>query len=170
MTQKEGIVLIGMAGVGKSTIGSALAQALGFKFTDLDEYILQKDGQTVQEIIDSHGEQALIRLEKERMLELDIKNRVIAPGGSIIYNSQLMNYLKKHALLVYLADSFENISRRLNNAASRGIVGLKSKSLQQIYDERQPLYFRYTDIIVSLEDKSQEDAVGEILKKFRNSG
>lgn len=169
MIRKKGIVLIGMAGVGKSTIGLALAEALGFKFTDLDEYIREKDGRTVQQIIDSCGEKVLIRLEKERMLELDIKNRVIAPGGSIVYNSRLMDYLKKQALPVYIDDSFENISSRVHNAPSRGIVGLRSKSLRQIYDERRPLYSKYADIIVSLERQSRKAAINEILKSFRNS-
>jgi shikimate kinase len=166
MASKEGIVLIGMAGVGKSTVGLALARALGFNFTDLDEYIFEKGGKTVQEIIDNCGEDALINLEKARILELDIKRRVIAPGGSIIYNSELMDYLKKHTFLVYLNDSIENISRRLNNASSRGIVGLKRKSLREIYDERRPLYARYAVIIVEMEGKSQGQVVGEILKQY----
>ena len=75
MMGKQGIVLIGMAGVGKSTIGSALARALGFNFTDLDEYIREKDGQTVQEVIDTRGEEALLQLEKQRMLELDMQRK-----------------------------------------------------------------------------------------------
>jgi shikimate kinase len=120
-----------------------------------------------EEVIDTRGEDALIDLEKARMLELDMKRRVIAPGGSIIYNAELMNYIKNHAFLVYLDDSLENISRRLNNASNRGIVGLKHKSLREIYDERRPLYARYADIIIEMEGKPQVQAVGEILKKYR---
>jgi shikimate kinase len=78
-----------------------------------------------------------------------------------------MNYIKNHAFLVYLDDSLENISRRLNNASNRGIVGLKHKSLREIYDERRPLYARYADIIIEMEGKPQVQAVGEILKKYR---
>ena len=167
MMKKTGIVLIGMAGVGKSTIGSALARALGFSFTDLDEYIREKDGQTVQEVIDTRGEEALLQLEKRRMLELDMQRRVIAPGGSIIYNSGLMEYLKQHSVLIYLEDTFENIESRLGNASTRGIVRLKSKSLREIYYARRPLYAKYADIIVALEGKSQEQAVSEILNRYR---
>jgi len=167
MMGKQGIVLIGMAGVGKSTIGSALARALGFNFTDLDEYIQEKDGQTVQEVIDTRGEEALLQLEKQRMLELDMQRKVIAPGGSIIYNSGLMEYLKRHSVLIYLEDTFENIQTRLKNAPTRGIVGLRNKSLRQIYDERHPLYAIYADICVETAGKSLEKIVSEIQNQYR---
>ena len=167
MMGKQGIVLIGMAGVGKSTIGSALARALGFNFTDLDEYIREKDGQTVQEVIDTRGEEALLQLEKQRMLELDMQRKVIAPGGSIIYNSGLMEYLKRHSVLIYPEDTFENIQTRLKNAPTRGIVGLRNKSLRQIYDERHPLYAIYADICVETAGKSLEKIVSEIQNQYR---
>lgn len=166
MTVKQGIVLIGMAGVGKSTIGAALARSLDFSFTDLDEYIREKDGLTVQAVIDTLGEDGLLKLEERRMLELDMQRRVAAPGGSIVYHSELMQQLKKIAVLVYLDDTFENIQRRLNNAPTRGIVGLKHKSLREIYAERHPLYARYADIVVETAGKSLEQVVSEISKHY----
>jgi len=165
----KGIVLIGMAGVGKSTIGRSLAKALGFEFIDLDDYILDKDGKTIQEIIDDEDESALLQLEKQRMYEIDLTRRVVAPGGSIIYNPDLMEYLRQHSTLVYLDDSFENIKRRLTNASIRGIVGLKNKSLRRIYDERRPLYSRYADITVNCRDKSWGQIVREILHRYLDS-
>ena len=162
----ESIVLIGMPGAGKSTIVRPLAKALGFEFIDLDDYIEEKAGKTVQEIIDDEGESALLQLEKQRMYEIDLTRRIVAPGGSIIYNPDLMEYLKQHSTLVYLDDSFENIERRLTDAAIRGIVGLKSKSLRQIYDERSPLYSRYADITVNCRRKSWDQIAREILHCF----
>ena len=130
--KKESIILIGMAGVGKSAVGKSLSEALGFNFIDLDEYILEKDGKTIQEIIDDEGEEAFLQLEKQRMYEIGLTRRVIAPGGSIIYHSDLMEYLRQCATLVYLEDSFENIAERLISVSTRGIVGLSNKSLRQI--------------------------------------
>ena len=92
--KNESIVLIGMAGVGKSTIGTTLAQALAFGFLDVDNYIFQKDGKRIQEIIDSEGEEALLQIEKRRMYEINLPGMVVAPGGSVIYHSDLMSYLK----------------------------------------------------------------------------
>jgi shikimate kinase len=165
---KESIVLIGMAGSGKSTIGLALARTLGFSFTDLDEYILDVDHKTIQEIIDTKGEEALLKLEKQRMYEIDLKSRVIAPGGSIIYHPDLMEYLKQHSVLVYLDDTYEKIEGRLKNVSTRGIVGLNRKSLREVYDERRPLYSRYADITVDSEGKSQEQLIKDILNKYLN--
>lgn len=133
--KKDSIVLIGMAGVGKSTVGALVAQALKYDFIDLDEYIHQKDGKTVQQVIDEGGEDALLKLEKRRMMEVDLRRRVVAPGGSIIYHSDLMAYLKKNTTLVYLEDCYDNIEARVKSDMSeRGIVGLRTKSLKQIYD------------------------------------
>jgi len=162
----ESIVLIGMAGAGKSTIGRSLAETLGFEFTDLDDYIEEKAGKTIQEIIDDEDESALLQLEKQRMYKIDLTRRIVAPGGSIIYNPDLMKYLRQHSTLVYLDDSFENIERRLTDAAIRGIVGLKSKSLRQIYDERSPLYSRYADITVDCRGKSWDQIAREILNRY----
>jgi shikimate kinase len=165
--KNDSIVLIGMAGVGKSTIGSSLAEALGFDFIDVDDYISAKEGKTLQEIIDAQGEEAFLEIEKRRMREIEMVRSVVAPGGSIIYQSDLMEYLKQHATLVYLDDSFENIEGKLTDTPIRGIVGLKSKSLRQIYDERRPLYLKYADITLNCQGKSQDQIVAEILQRYR---
>ena len=166
--KSESIVLIGMAGVGKSTIGISLAKALGFSFIDVDEYILEKDGKAIQEIIDEEGEGALLQLEKRRMYEIDLPHKVVAPGGSIIYHTDLMEYLRQKSILVYLDDSFKNIKEKLIGELDRGIVGLRNKSLRQIYEERRPLYAKYADITVNCQGKSQEQQVKEILQHYLN--
>jgi len=164
--KSESIVLIGMAGVGKSTIGMALAEDLGFAFIDVDNYILQKDGKRIQEIIDSKGEEALLQIEKRRMYEINLTRMVAAPGGSIIYHPDLMDYLKENAVLVYLDDSFKNIEAKLVGNLDRGIVGLRYKTLRQIYEERRPLYFRYADITIDCREKEQGEIVAEILGRY----
>ena len=154
-----------MAGSGKSTIGEILAGALGFSFTDLDEYILKKDRRSLQDIIDTEGEEALLKLEEQRMFEIDLKQRVVAPGGSLIYNSRVMEYLKERALIVFLNELYENIEKRLKNASTRGIVGFRRRSLREIYDERWPLYSLYADITIDTAGKSPEQVVKEIIDR-----
>ena len=165
--KSESIVLIGMAGVGKSTIGMTLAADLGYAFVDVDDYILQKDGKRIQEIIDSEGEEALLQIEKRRMFEIQLTEMVLAPGGSIIYHPDLMDYLKKNAVLIYLDDSYANIEAKLVGGLDRGIVGLRYKTLRQIYEERRPLYFKYADITIDCRRKAQDEIVAEILKQYR---
>jgi shikimate kinase len=164
--KNNSIVLIGMAGVGKSTIGKALSQTLGYDFIDLDKYILEKEGRTIQEIINDQGEEELLQLEKQRMFEVDLTRRIVAPGGSIIYHPDLMKYLKQNTTLVFLDDSFENVEKKLTNTSDRGIVGLRNKSLRKIYDERRPLYAKYADIVINCQGKPRSQIVREIRQRY----
>ena len=164
--KNDAIVLVGMAGVGKSSIGKLLAESLGFDFVDLDEYIFKKDGRTVRMIVDEDGDEALLQLEKTRMFEINLSRVVVAPGGSIIYHAGLMKYLQGQSVVVHLDDSFENIEARLQSPADRGIVGLKTKALRQIYNERRPLYSRYAYTTIDCSNKSKHQVVDEIRQLF----
>ncbi|MEE8421111.1 MAG: shikimate kinase [Dehalococcoidales bacterium] len=165
MTEK-GIILIGMAGVGKSTIGVSLARVLDFSFIDVDRYIEEKEGKKLQQIIDDQGDKALLELEKHRMYEVELAGKVVAPGGSIIYHADLMEHLKQSSVLVYLHDSLENIEEKLGGETGRGIVGLKDKSLRQIYQERTPLYAECADITINCPGKSMAQIVEEIRRRY----
>lgn len=166
---KDGsIVFIGMTCSGKSTIGILVANALNFRFIDLDDYIFKKDGRVIQQIIDDEGEGALLQIEKLCMYEINLDNIVVSPGGSIIYHDDLMEYLKRNATLIYLNSPFENIENRLTDAYSRGVVGLKNKTLKQIYDEREPLYYKYADIIIDCGSKLQDKIVEKTLIHYFN--
>jgi shikimate kinase len=153
-----------MSGSGKSTIGPALARKLGFSFTDLDLYIQEKDHKTIQELVDTIGEEALLQLEELRMHEINLDHRVVSPGGSIIYHPALMQHLKQHSILVYIDEDFQNIEARVTRSPGRGIVGLKHKSLKQIYDDRKLLYARYADITISPQGRSTEQIIVEIIE------
>ena len=137
---------------------------MNFSFTDLDIYIQSKDHQTIQDIIDNRGEEAFLQLEEKRLYEIDLKRRVVAPGGSIVYVPKLMEHLRQNTVLVYLDETYEKVEKRLINAVTRGIVGFKSKSLKEIYDERRPLYSKYADITIDPEGKLPEQVVKEILE------
>jgi shikimate kinase len=162
----ENIILVGMAGVGKSTVGKLLSQVLGWDFVDLDEYIMHKNVKSIQDIINLEGEDAFAKIEKQSMYEIELMHKVVAPGGSIIYHPELMEYLSNRSIIVYLDDSFENIEKKLKDTPQRGILGLKNKTLEQIYWERKPLYLKFADIIVWCSGKSYEQITDEIRQKL----
>jgi shikimate kinase len=156
-----------MPGAGKSTVGDALARKLGYAFTDLDIDIREKGYRSIQNIIDTKGEDALLQLEKDRMYQIDLHQRVVSPGGSIIYHPDLMLYLKEKTILVYLDEEFSTIEKRIRNASTRGIVGLKNRSLKEIYDERRPLYQKYADVVVKSAGKKLYGVVTEIVQTIQ---
>ena len=156
-----------MAGAGKSTTGRLLALRLGFAFTDLDGYIQEREGDTIQGILDRKGAQGLREIEEKRLRELDLRRRVIAPGGSIIYSPALMEYLMHYSIPVFLDEPFEVLEKRLQNAPTRGIVGYPEKSLRQLYDERHPLYAKYAAIIIDPGGKTPGKIAAEIIARSR---
>lgn len=148
------ITLIGMAGAGKSTIGMALAKKLGYSFIDVDPLIEKKSGMSLQALINTRGDSALINFEEQLVLELEeTENCIISPGGSVIYSDKAMKHLKKVSKLVFLDPPFKSIVKRIPNAKERGIVGLGEKSLKEIFDERIVLYRRYADIIIKPQER-----------------
>ena len=164
----KSIVLIGMAGAGKSTVGRLVARTLGFRFIDGDDYICEKDGRPLQDIIDTDGEDAFLNLEKKLIYEIDLSSHVVlAPGGSVIYHPDLMEYLKQNSILVYLDDAIENIEARLTNASRRGIIGLRTKTLREIYEERRPLYGKWADITLKCNSKRPDELATEVLRHYR---
>lgn len=158
------ITLIGMAGAGKSTIGRALAKRLGYTFIDVDQLIRENTGMPLQTLIDKHGDSALIRFEEEAILRLgQVDRSVISPGGSVVYSEKAMEHLKAISKIIFLDTAFRSIARRLPNARKRGIVGLRDRSLKELFEERMVLYEKYADFSIKL--KGREN-VQEITKKI----
>ncbi|UCH01796.1 MAG: shikimate kinase [Candidatus Bathyarchaeota archaeon] len=165
---KSNIVLIGMPGSGKSTIGKFLSKIMHLGYLDCDNYIEQKEDSTLQQIIDEKGVEEFKRIEEAKIMELDLKNHVIAPGGSIIYYPNAIEHLKQTSFFVFLNVSFNEIKSRLKNAATRGIVGLNTKTLYQLYNERHPLYLKYADIVIDCSGKSKNEIVSRIYLKVNS--
>jgi len=164
------IVLIGMPGSGKSTVGVLLAKTLGRKFIDTDICIQETTGRLLQEIIDHDGVDAFLKIEEDTVLALHRHRAVIATGGSVVYSRKAMEHQKAHGVVVYLQVSFDEIERRLNNITTRGIVLHSGQSLRDLFDERVPLYAQYADITINCTDNHFEDCVRKIaheLKTFR---
>lgn len=163
---KDNIVLIGMPGVGKSTIGVILAKILGYKFIDADIVIQQEEGKLLHEIIKSEGVEGFIKVENRVNASLDCHKAVIATGGSVVYGKEAMEHLKKIGRIVYLKVDYEIINHRLNNLKGRGVVLKDGQDLKALYEERIPLYEKYADIVVDENDCNIEETVEKLVKSL----
>lgn len=159
----KNIILTGMPGSGKSTTGVVLAKMLGRIFIDTDIVIQERTGRFLQNIIDTDGPAAFLKIEEEAILALERRNAVIATGGSVVLVQRAMEHLKETGIIVYLAISYDEMVRRLDNITTRGVVLLPGQDLQAMYHERVPLYQRYADITVDVTEESFEKRVGTIL-------
>ncbi len=160
------ITLIGMAGAGKSTIGRALAQRLNYTFIDVDCLITEKAGMTLQALIDKQGDLALIRFEEEAILKLEqVDECIISPGGSVVYSEKAMEHLKKMSKIVFLDAPFRSIVKRIRNTRNRGIVGLRDRSLKELFEERVILYKEYADFTIRIKEREKiQKIVGKIVQ------
>lgn len=161
------IVLIGMPGAGKSTIGVILAKVLGFHFIDSDLLIQEQEQCLLKDIIDRDGLEGLIRIEEQVNSEINVKNSVIATGGSVIYGPKAMEHLRKIGIVVYIQLSYETIQDRLGNIRQRGVVFRKGQTLLSLYEERCPLYEAYAHLIVNGEGLGMEELMEKILIEIK---
>ena len=156
------IVLIGMPGAGKSTIGVLLAKTLGMPFTDTDLIIQQREGRLLQDIINKDGIEKFLAIEEAVILGLNVKEHIVATGGSAVYSDAAVGRLKKDGILVYLQLEFEDIEKRIKNITSRGIAMSQGQSLAELYVERVPLYEKFANVTISCTGKHTEDIVAQI--------
>jgi shikimate kinase len=160
------ITLIGMPGVGKSTVGKMLSEKLDYSFIDIDKEIEKRMGAALQDILDSSGDAEFIKIEEKEVLRLGkIERAVISPGGSIIYSPNAMARLRSISRIIFLDATFDTIVRRIGGTP-RGIVGLKEKGLRGVYDERKELYVKYADETIDTEGLDVEGIVGKIVEVF----
>lgn len=159
------IVLIGMPGCGKSTIGVLLAKALLLDFIDTDLILQNKAGKSLVEIIAEIGNEGFKALENKVLSEIECINTVIATGGSAVYGEAAMRNLKANGITVYLKLPVEDIKARIHNISTRGIAMEKGVTIDELYLKRAPLYEKYADITVDCSDKGIEETV-EIIKNL----
>lgn len=165
---KSNIVLIGMPGVGKSTVGVLLAKAINYDFLDSDLVIQQDSDKKLYEIINESGIEEFLRIEDKTLANINKERTVIATGGSAVYGENAMKHLKESGVVVYLKLSCVEIIKRINNITTRGIAMKKGKTIFDIYDERVPLYEHYADVIVDVECKNIEETVSMIIERIVN--
>jgi len=165
----KNIVIIGMPGAGKSTMGVILAKTLGRNFIDTDIVAQEASGRLLQEIIDEEGTGAFLETEEKTILSLHAHHAVIATGGSVVFSGKAMDHLKKDGVVIYLKISFEEMVKRLNNITTRGIVLVAGQSLRDMYDQRVPLYEKYADLTIDCEnpDGNFEKCIDNVMHEFR---
>jgi len=164
---KKNIVLIGMPGSGKSTIGRLIAKNLGMKAVDGDRLIEEKEGMKLQEIIDQKGNDYFTKLEEEVLSSIDCEGYVISPGGSVCYYPKAMEHLSEIAEVIYLKVSYEELLKRIPNMASRGIVFKEGQSFEDLYKERTPLYEKYAGLVYDSSHSSPKKTTQRLLEQLR---
>ena len=162
--KKNNIVLIGMPGVGKSTVGVILAKVLGYQFVDSDLVIQKEEGKLLKEIIAEVGPEGFIEVENRINASLEVEHSVIATGGSVVYGKEAMQHLKEIGTVVYLALPFAEIDKRLSDIKGRGVVLKDGQDLKALYEERTLLYEAYADIRIDESGLNIEETIEKILQ------
>ena len=163
----DNIILIGMPGAGKSTVGVLLAKTLGYAFLDTDLVIQQREGALLQSLVDSLGVEAFLDVEADAICSVECRGTVIAPGGSVVCRERAMSHLKALSRIVYLHLPLEELERRLNNISTRGIAMAPGETLADLFAYRAPLYRNYADLTVDVGRQSLEETVALVLRALR---
>ena len=161
------IVLIGMPGAGKSTVGVLLAKTLGYAFLDTDLVIQEREGRLLQDLVDELGVEAFLDREAAAIVSVDCDRTVIATGGSVVCRDGAMEHLKDLGRIVYLQLPLEELERRLHNISTRGIAMAPGETLAHIYDYRSPLYQKYADLTVAVGRQTLEETVEQVLRALK---
>lgn len=159
------IVLIGMPGSGKSTIGVVLAKHLGYTFIDSDIVIQEKHKKLLCELIDEFGEEGFLKIENDVNKSLDVDRTVIATGGSAVYSEESMMHLKKSSIFVYLKVNNSELDSRVTDLKGRGVVTNGKETMQEIFEDRTRLYQRYADVTID-EDEFSAISVPKIVDEI----
>lgn len=160
------IILIGMPGVGKSTLGVVLAKVLGFQFIDADLLIQEQERKKLHQIIKEVGINGFMEIENQVNASIEAERSVIATGGSVVYCRQAMSHLKEIGTVVYLKVSLSTLEKRLGNLKRRGVILKKGQTLEDLYEERVPLYEKYADVVVDEKGRDLEECLQLLLEKL----
>lgn len=162
----KNIVLIGMPGAGKSTIGVLLAKSTLMDFTDTDLLIQKKYFSALCDIINEKGIDEFLKIENDVICEAEFHNCVVATGGSAVYGEKAMEKLKNSGTVVYLKVDAAELKKRINNIHTRGIAMKEGTTIDELYSERAPLYEKYADITVDCASLTPEQCVDEIIRSI----
>lgn len=166
---EKNIVLIGMPGAGKSTVGVVAAKRMGFQFVDSDLVIQEKCGRLLHELIEENGVEGFWRLENDVNASLNVKHSVIATGGSVCYEAEAMEHLSRIGTIVHLALSLSSLEERLGDLNARGVTLRPGQTLTDLYKERVPLYEKYADITIDCEGKQLREVALEVCDRINEA-
>lgn len=155
----KNVILIGMPGTGKSVVGRALAERLGYTFIDADDVIVETAGKTLPEILRTDGLDTFLEIEARVGETMEYENTVIATGGSMVLYEKAMEHLKENGVVVWLETPLSQINDRMpDDLTDRGIAAPQGMTIRQIYEQREPLYAKYADLIVASKDGEYDTA------------
>lgn len=161
------IILIGMPGSGKSTVGVLLAKRTGKSFVDTDLLIQTETSRTLQDIVDTDGYLELRRIEEDVLLNLECRGMVIATGGSAVYSDKAMEHLQKDGTVVFLEVGLETLRKRITDYGTRGLAKRSDQSLEDLFIERCALYHEYADVTIDADGTGQEGVCERILAALK---
>ena len=160
------LILIGMPGCGKSTVGVVLAKAANLDFIDSDLVIQKEMGAKLSQLLDQYGDDGFREIEDRINAQLTVENSIIATGGSVVYGEEAMRHLKEIGTVIYLKLSCEAIEDRLGDLHTRGVTIKPGWTLRDLYNERVPLYEKWADITVDCEHLRLREVVEYIMKRL----
>lgn len=162
--RKRSVILIGMPGAGKSTVGPLLAAKLGLSFKDTDSIMKENDGRELKTIVAEDGFEAFLELQQRVLLSQDFSDCVVATGGSVVKSYDLMRRLKEIGTIIYLKYDITILEKRLE--PGRKLARAGGQTFRQVFEERGPLYISYADSIIDCGGKAPEEVVTEINRLF----
>lgn len=169
-THFSNIILIGMAGAGKSTIGPLLAERLSLSFVDSDDLIADAHTTSLQKVLDSLGVRRFQALEEQTLLAIDVQHCVIATGGSAVYSRAGMEHLQAIGLVVWLDTPLAELEARVKNLNSRGLINPNGTSFAELYHQRLELYKKYTGLRIDCSQKNPQQIADTILQQISQDG
>ena len=167
MRSRSNLVLIGMPGAGKSTVGVILAKQASCDFVDTDVLIQTMQGRTLQDIVDTDGYAVLRKMEEDVLLGLSVRNCVIATGGSAVYSDSAMSHLKSSGLVIFLDVDLSTLASRINDFSTRGLAKRADQNFTDMFHERFTLYTKYADITVRYTGQTHEEVCAIILGRLK---
>lgn len=165
MQRNDNLILVGMPGAGKSTVGVILAKLTSRDFTDTDLLIQTSEKRTLQDIVDTYGYAALRETEEKVLLGLFVENHVIATGGSAVYSDPAMMHLKSLGVVIFLDADLPTLESRVHNFSTRGLAKRPDQDFADLYHERSGLYAKYADTKIQCSGLSQEEVCSKIIEQ-----
>jgi shikimate kinase len=163
---KTNIILIGMPGSGKSTVGVILAKMLAKSFLDTDILIQNSTNRTLQDIVDTDGHLVLRAVEERVLLTIDCRNHIIATGGSAAYSEAAMDHLKQQGIAIFLHADLAALRARVRNYETRGLAKRPEQSFSDLFHERLTLYEKHADITIASSNRTQDQVCAAIIERL----
>jgi len=164
MKPHSNLILIGMPGAGKSTVGVLAAKALGLDFLDSDVAIQQATGSLLQDIIRDSGIDGFLEIEEAVLGSIEAEHCVIATGGSAVLCPDAMRRLRREGMIIYLSVPLKELQQRITNMGERGIAMEPGQQLSDVFAQREPLYRHCADITIDCTGATIEETVQAVVR------